>query len=646
MFFAVLLALSKEEVRTPTGLTVDELSKKLDDYINPLLKYYLPSAVIKISKDKETILEKAYGCADCENNISATNETLYEWGSVTKIATHVAIWQLYEEGKVDLNADIQDYIGKDFFGRRKYDDKITILNLMHHNAGWDEYTLSFYSPKRVSIPNLREYLQHVEPRQFARPNEFVSYSNYGVGVEALVVEAVTGKKFSQYVKENIFQRLGMNHSSIDPSRNDVDKYDELPHAISYSALGEKFEYQDSVPYVYPAGSMVSSIEDLSAFINDLVPIDGEEPKLFKNIDSLRSFLTVSYRPSKDGQGLVHGLWEIFDENKSTVVSHGGNTLSMSSHVFIHPTSGWSACVLTSLYAESFVTTKLPILLFGIYNNTYNGSNIERYEGKFVSTRGIHSGFLAIMGNINTLFGVAEIKKKSMNTLLAAGSDLYQIEDNLFITKMTETEYIPPIYSTYSFTMKDGNIKGMYATTSELEKIDGIAKYVGTLIGVIIWGLSLALGVLVLIPLYITCCCYSSSQKSINQSRPLMKYSYISTLLVFINFIALIIVLVMIGESNGFPERNLFTELTTSLIVFNVIRWVIVIFSIALMVYDYKKPNNNDNIELPNVDLINQDDEIHEPEKKSYKVYKVFIAIPMVCSIIINIVGYCLDAYRV
>jgi len=168
--------------------------------------------------------------------------------------------QLYENNSIDLNADIEKYLGKGFLHRRKYDDKITILNLMNHNAGFDEYVIElmyedfsgdFDSPQNPYDPNnphflnyttnfLYDYLYRVQPKQFAAPNKHVAYSNYGVGVEAYIIECITKRKFSDFVKEEIFMKLGMNHSSINSSRSDIENFESLPRAVSYKEYNKKY----------------------------------------------------------------------------------------------------------------------------------------------------------------------------------------------------------------------------------------------------------------------------------------------------------------------------------------------------------------------------------------------------------------------
>jgi len=650
MFLFLLYKSISSELLTPTGMTIEELERKIDEYVNPLITWYLPSVVIQISKDKKTVFQKSYGYADMEKKILTTNETLYHWGSISKIVVHTLMWKLYEEGKVDLNDDILKYLGKDFFSRRKYKDKITILNLMHHNAGWDDFMLSLFGKDYKTVSSLKKYLQSVEPRQFARPGEYIAYSNYGTAIEALIIENIVGKKYSEYAKEEVFMKLGMNHTSIDNSRADLDNFESFPHAISYLKFGERCKYQKSTVRVYPAGSVVSDIRDLTTFINDFIPCEGKESVLFKNKSSLEQFLSISYRPTENAKGIAHGLWEDFDENRTSYLEHGGNTEGMSSYAYFHPTNGWSICALTNLAHEKFILNKLPILMFGIYNKTYNSSNLEKYEGKYSSARDIHNGLFGLIKKLTIYLKPDELKVSNDIIKYSKGLNLIQIENNLFITNSIEDKNTTPSYQQYTFITKDNNIKSMYSSISEIAKLD-MKDYVGTAIGALLYLIFLILDIIIILSLSISYVFIyrKKLQDDSYKGTNIFKYAIISFITSLLSVVSVIVLGFLYPLADGYTERETFVNVLGILIAINVLRWITVICGVALFIYDKMNENEEKNIEIEiGTDLI--DNEVSKANtnkiEESCPYIKICIISSFVIAISMNIIGYSLEAYYV
>ncbi|KUP21048.1 hypothetical protein AWJ19_27405 [Paenibacillus sp. DMB5] len=103
--------------------------------------------------------------------------------------------QMVEQGKLDLRTDIREYLPEGFFRKLKYDEPITLLNLMHHNAGWQErYTDLFYR-QEDDVPDLKEALRIAEPRQVYKPGTVLAYSNYGASLAGYIVERQSGQPF-------------------------------------------------------------------------------------------------------------------------------------------------------------------------------------------------------------------------------------------------------------------------------------------------------------------------------------------------------------------------------------------------------------------------------------------------------------------
>ena len=212
-------AMAEDERRTPSGIKFADLEKKFDDefnfdkYATDPVEYYAGFEAVVFCGD-EIVYEGYFGETDRERHIPCGEDSVFEWGSISKTMTWVSAMQLWEQGRLDLDADIRDYLPDGFLRYLRYDEPITMQNLMDHTGGWCETTYNISTTDSSKLTTLAEALQETEPAQVNRPGEVVSYSNWGAALAAYVVECVSGMDYADYVHENIFDRLGMEHTSI------------------------------------------------------------------------------------------------------------------------------------------------------------------------------------------------------------------------------------------------------------------------------------------------------------------------------------------------------------------------------------------------------------------------------------------------
>ena len=207
-------------------------------------------------KDNQVVLSKGYGYADIEKKIEVNPEnTVFEWGSVSKLFVWTSVMQLVEQGKLDLKEDIRTYLPEGFLTKLKYDEPITLLNLMHHNAGFEEYVFDLGYGEPDKVKSLEEGLKMSEPRQVYKPGEVVAYSNFGTALAGFIVEQVTGQEFYQYMQENIFAKIGNKDTSIHPTWSDKPELIENK-AAGYRLVGSS-QFEELIWFyvsMYPAGS--------------------------------------------------------------------------------------------------------------------------------------------------------------------------------------------------------------------------------------------------------------------------------------------------------------------------------------------------------------------------------------------------------
>jgi len=172
---------------------------------------HIAGATVAVVKDGEIVFSKGYGFADVDAQIPVdANNTLFFIGSDGKLFTWTAVMQLVEQGKLDLNADINSYL--DFQIPNTFPQPITMHHLMTHTAGFEDEFNSLLQNDPSKLLPLREHLIHFMPERVFVPGEVMAYSNYGTALAGYIIERVSGQTYEDYISQNLLQSLGMSKS--------------------------------------------------------------------------------------------------------------------------------------------------------------------------------------------------------------------------------------------------------------------------------------------------------------------------------------------------------------------------------------------------------------------------------------------------
>ena len=238
-----------DQQKLPSGTSYDQIGQKIENYYQEHEKTSAGLATTVFDKDGNTLYQKNFGYTDKEKKLAVDDKSVFEWGSTTKITVWVSVIQLWEEGKIDLKTDIREYLPQNLLKNLKYDKPITMLDLMNHQAGFEDYPLYIGSDKDLGA------LMKKTPSQIYEPGTVTSYSNYGTALAGYIVERISGQSFADYVHEHIFQPLGMKHTALKPDLSDnvfVQKQREKEK--TYDTNGDLLKGDQ--PFVlgeYPAG---------------------------------------------------------------------------------------------------------------------------------------------------------------------------------------------------------------------------------------------------------------------------------------------------------------------------------------------------------------------------------------------------------
>jgi CubicO group peptidase (beta-lactamase class C family)/D-alanyl-D-alanine dipeptidase len=316
----------------------------------------IPGISVAIVEDQTVIWSKGFGHADLATTRPATPETVYRVGSVSKLFTDIAVMQLVEEGKIDLDAPVTTYL-PDFKPADKGAEKITLRMLMSHRSGLirEPPTGSYFDPEPPSLEKTVASLNGT-PLVYD-PGTKTKYSNAAIAVVGRVLEKVDGRPFVKAVRERVLVLLGMNESDFEPTA-DVKK--RLAEAQMWTYHGRDFAAPTFELGESPAGCMYSTVTDLAKFMS-AVFADGKGPKsaILKG-ESLKAMLTPQFEKAgaKTGFGLGFMLGDL-DGHKR--VGHGGAIYGFSTELAMLPEKKLGVVLIANKDVTNRVTTRLADL---------------------------------------------------------------------------------------------------------------------------------------------------------------------------------------------------------------------------------------------------------------------------------------------
>lgn len=312
-------------------LTRTDLEAFLDGLIpSQLQNRNIAGAVISVVKDGQPLLEKGYGYADFEaKKPVVAAETLFRPGSISKLFTAIAVMQLVEQGKLDLDKDVNEYVEFDI--PPTYPEPVTLRRILTHTAGFEEALKNLFVAGPEKMKPLPEYLVAALPGRIFPPGKIPGYSNYGLCLAGYIVERISGEKFETYIDTHILQPLKMRSSTFSqPLPPALETHMSRGYGLA-TKPAKKFEFVQAAP----AGSLSATASDMSRFmlaiLNDGKLEDGTilKPETVREMEK-RQF---ELHPELNGIGLV---FFDYSANNQRIVGHGGDTLWFHSDMCIMP----------------------------------------------------------------------------------------------------------------------------------------------------------------------------------------------------------------------------------------------------------------------------------------------------------------------
>src|SRR5215475_6661186 len=313
------------------AMTTEDVGAFLDGIMpQQLAREDIAGAVISIVKDGHVLFAKGYGYSDVEKKTPVSpDNTLFRPGSISKLFTWTAVMQLVEQGKLDLDRDVNNYL--DYKIPPTYPKPITLRNAMTHTAGFEETVQELFVRDVKDIKPIGDYLKAHLPARIYPPGTTPAYSNYATTMAGYIVQRVSGQTYDDYIEQHILNPLGMKHSTF---------RQPLPEALvplmskGYGVASQpakKFEVVEAAP----AGSSSVSAMDMTRFMIAHLQDGQFEGVQILQPETARLMHARQFENHPDMNAMALGFYEE-TRNGHRIIGHGGDTENFHSDLHLIP----------------------------------------------------------------------------------------------------------------------------------------------------------------------------------------------------------------------------------------------------------------------------------------------------------------------
>ncbi|PFK30536.1 penicillin-binding protein [Bacillus cereus] len=419
---------SKAETVAPITLNPKDVEAFTNKVIPEKMKKENAAGVaLVVVKDNQILFQKGFGFSDKEKNIPIDpKKTVFRLASISKVFTASAVMQLVEQGKIDLNKDIVNYMGGLKY-QNNMGEPVTMDHLLTHTTGFD-----YVDPRPEDIhyqendyTMLKDYVEDNMPTVVRKPGDTYTYDNFASMLQGYIVQNLTNTPFYKYIAKNIFYPLEMHNSSFVMTNFIKEKL-----ATGYDAKGNAIPFYQTRPTDMPQGSMFSTGSDVANFMIAQLN-DGK----FKNNQILQKETVEDMQKTKFAlhpkyPNMTYGF-EFFSpqsHNGQYVFGKGGNIPGFSSLMWLIPEHKIGVFIVTNKDSSA-----LPVEVFDDFMNQYfpdktkpeylnpNEEELKKFEGVYRDLR-----LKNLMSHVNISEGKLYVSDK-----VYGKQELKQIDPLLF-----------------------------------------------------------------------------------------------------------------------------------------------------------------------------------------------------------------------
>ena len=288
LFFALFCF----DITNAQEINVNKQLNGFDHYMTQMLNYWnTPGACIGIVYKNKLVFAKGYGYRDYEKKLPVTPNTLYQIASNTKLFTTIATGMLVDQGKLDWDKPVRNYIPSIQFYNNELSNTVTIHDMLSHRTGISRHDLIWYKAD-FSRKELFEKLKYLEPSQPLRQGFL--YNNLMYAASGYIIELLTGRSWENFLIENILTPLRMNSTvfSISEMTKQAD-YGVPFNEKRDTTLLYRIPFYEETGGLGPAGSIISNVNDMSHWLMALMNDGIYEGKQVLPSSAVKMSLTPS-----------------------------------------------------------------------------------------------------------------------------------------------------------------------------------------------------------------------------------------------------------------------------------------------------------------------------------------------------------------
>lgn len=393
-------------------------------------------AVVAVVRDGEVLLIKGYGYADLEARRPVDPaRTLFRIGSVSKLFTWTAVMQLVEQGKLDLDENVNTYL--DFAIPDTYEEPITLRHLLTHTPGFEERAVGLFS---TSTEPRGEWLEENMPQRVRPPGAFSAYSNYGTALAGYTVERASGLSWEEYLERHIFEPLGMKNTT---ARQPLPEHLVGQMSVGYANEGSRLDPRDFemlIP-IAPAGSISSTGADMARFMIAHLQHGRYGDARILADSTARWMHQRAFSHDERLNGFALGFYEK-SANGVRVIGHGGDTQWFHTDLALVPEDGVGVFVsyntaaggelsfgpFTQLFFERYYPADEAATMAAAADTV----DLEPYVGSYRANRSSYTTFEKLLGLLSSVKVAQDPERNELLVRMGGDETRYvAVEPGLF-----------------------------------------------------------------------------------------------------------------------------------------------------------------------------------------------------------------------
>jgi len=387
---------------TPHEMTQQDVAAFLDGIMpQQLAREDIAGAVISVVKDGKVIFARGYGYSDVEKKKPVSPaDTLFRPGSISKLFTWTSVMQLVEQGKLDLDRDVNDYL--DFKIPATYSKPITLRNIMTHTAGFEESVQELFVADAKDLQPIGPYLQKHMPARIFPPGTTPAYSNYATTMAGYIVQRVSGQDYFDYVDEHIIKPLGMTHSTFrQPLPDALAPLMSKGYTVA-SQPAKKYEFVEAAP---AGSSSVSAMDMTRLMIAHLQNGKYENVQILKP-ETAELMHSRQFANLPEMNAMCLGFYEE-TRNGHRIIGHAGDTDYFHSDLHLMPdaqlgffisynSAGKGEISAREAVWHAFLDRYFPIELKDGSPVSTAKSDAEQVSGRYIVSRRSQDNILSVL----------------------------------------------------------------------------------------------------------------------------------------------------------------------------------------------------------------------------------------------------------